>query len=353
MCDICLVDATGDLIDGNFYVAILAGGSGKRLWPLSRQNVPKQFISLDGNKTLLENTIERVLPLVEPKNLLIVTTKMHEERVQKLVDSTGYRILTEPSSRNTAAAVLFTVMKLLEENHEATICFVPSDHSIQNNQSFTSLLAYASRCADQYNKIIMLGVKPTFASTGYGYINVVSKISQQLCEIQSFHEKPNAKVAQEYIHSETMLWNTGILCAKAKVLLAEFNKHAPNIVQAMESFFDGACIYEEIPCISIDKALLEKTDTLAVVPACFAWSDIGSLEAFIAASCIIGGNASKIVHYNSYDNVVKATNKLVVLKNVQGLCIIETDDVLFITQRIDEHGDVIDYLKNSGHEHYL
>ena len=393
------------------HIVIMAGGSGKRLWPLSRSGKPKQFIKFNSEKTLLEETVDRVKNIFENQKILVVTAKNFENFVDRLVGDSIDKIIVEPESKNTAPAVLYSCLNLQADSDDVVI-FLPSDHHITDFKKFRESIEQSARSASETNGIILVGIKPTYPATGYGYIeiNLDNNIkTKTYFEVEKFHEKPNITLAQKYFNSKNMLWNSGIICAKFSVLLDAYKNLFPsldtlsshlcassstrderdnNVVQVNKNFVNlceersfvsdskfstplvpsvfcndneeksiEGCeckyIYNIIPEISFDYAILEKTKNLNVIKADFSWSDIGTLDVFIAAKKDIN-NKENLVSIESENNLVEVQNKLVVLVGIHDLCIVETDDVLLISTKkdIDKVKDVISELNSSGKKEY-
>lgn len=336
------------------YGVILAGGSGKRLWPLSRMKKPKQFIPLHHNKTLLESTIDRINPLASKGCVWVVTTEEHQKSVRHYGAHNVDKILSEPDSRNTAPALLMTALEIYKENPDAIIFFVPADHYIPDNTLFRSSLMHAITHASNNDNIVLLGIQPHRPSTEYGYIEYCDQITDHVFKVKNFHEKPNSATASKYLSLDTMLWNTGIFCAKASLFIEEFTKHTPSLVENMHKALNKQIPYSQLPEDSFDKAVLEKSDKCVVVPSCFKWSDVGNLEQFILAKQE-KIESDKIISHKSTNNLVDSPNKLTVLIDVHDLCIIETDDVLLISRKseTDSVKDVISTLKANGFTRYI
>lgn len=321
--------------ENNIYGIILAGGSGKRLWPLSRIKKPKQFITLHDDKTLLENTIDRIRPLVTENNLWIVTTKNYIDAVETNGGKIADVILAEPASRNTAPALLMTILDIYKKTPDAVLFFVPADHYIPDNILFRSYLNQAIKYASNNDNIVLLGIQPHRAATEYGYIEYAEQLEEQIFRVNSFHEKPNHKIATEYLGMDTMLWNTGIFCAKASVFIEEFKKYSPELFKQMQDFSVGKGNYQDIKDEAFDTAVLEKSDKCTVVPSCFKWSDVGNLEQFLIAKQE-KEDSSKIVSHKSTNNIVDIyDDKMVVLIDVHDLCLVETSDILLISRRTE------------------
>lgn len=336
------------------FGVVMAGGGGKRLWPISRVEKPKQFISIHDDKALLECTLDRILPLVSPGKMWVVTTQEHEPAVIQYGNKKIDRIVSEPAPRNTAPAILTTILDIYANNPEAILFFVPADHYIPNSVLFRASLKHAIDYAACDEALVLIGIQPHRPATEYGYIEYGVRLSTAAFSVKSFHEKPIAEVAEQYLKVDTMLWNTGIFCGKVSVFIEAFKKHAPKLYEEVLEYRMGLRAYSDISEESFDKAVLEKTEKCAVVPAGFKWSDVGNLEQFLIARHEKKSPES-IIAYKASNNLIDGTDKLVVLIDVHDLCVIETQDVLLISRRseTDKVKDVLEMLKKEGLDYYL
>ncbi len=339
------------------YIVILAGGKGERLWPLSREKRPKQLLSFCNDLSLLEQTINRVKSLVSKERLWIVTTEQQQKQITQMVGSKVGTILTEPESRNTAPAILLTCLKIAEQDKDAVISFVPADHFITQDDIFRDNLKNALDFSAHHDGITLLGLKPDWAATGYGYIEFEQKKEalEKPQKVVRFHEKPSTKTAQLYLMLPNMLWNIGVFCAKVSTFLHEYQQAAPRIVSAIQNYLENKTSYEKCENISIDHAVLEKSSNTYVLPVSFIWSDVGNLDTFLSLHAQYKDVSAHTVTINSQNNVVNVNNKLVALIGVENLCIVETDDVLLIAQRdqTDKVKQVLSLLRTKNNEHYL
>ena len=225
---LCLLSFTcntfGTEMKPTIYCGILAGGSGLRLWPLSRQAKPKQLLTLGSDATLLEQAVDRIYPLTRKEHIWISTTKQHEKAIVKTVEKRVGRVLVEPASRNTGPAILLCCMQMYKQDPDAIIVFLPADPFIPKCDwpKFRDFLAHAIDHASHHDEIVLFGVRPTHAAAGYGYIEFDPKQvkeNQAPYKVTRFREKPSAEVAQQYVESGNKLWNVSIFCAKAKTFL--------------------------------------------------------------------------------------------------------------------------------------
>ncbi|MEY3866479.1 MAG: hypothetical protein RLZZ338_370 [Cyanobacteriota bacterium] len=268
-----------------FIPVILAGGKGERFWPLSRKERPKQFLSLDGSgKSLLQGTADRLLGLSEGWNgLWVVTSALLATGVsQQLPQLPQENLLAEPEGRDTAPAIAWTTWEVAKRyGEDAVIGFFPADHWIGEPEVFEETLKAATTLAIEKDAIVTLGVKPSYASTGYGYIEQGEEIGTfngfPAYRVARFTEKPDRDTAQEFVTSGKFSWNGGIFVFRVGVVLAELRQYAPEMMALLET--KGIEAYGELPKISIDYALMEKTQKAYILPVAFSWDDLGDWNA--------------------------------------------------------------------------
>lgn len=264
---------------------ILAGGKGERFWPLSRKDRPKQFLSLDGSgRSLLQATADRLLPMTNGWDGLWVITASHlaDGVRQQLPDLPEENLLVEVEGRDTAPAVAWTTLEIARRYGEnAIVGFFPADHWIGDVEAYHDTLRAAVELADQLGAIATLGITPTYPSTGYGYIEQGGKVglfgSHPGFKVSRFTEKPDRPTAEGFLSSGRFSWNSGMFIFKAGVVLNELRTHAPEILEPLEQ--EGPSVYPTLPKLSVDYALMEKTDKAAVLPVTFSWDDLGDWNA--------------------------------------------------------------------------
>ncbi|MFH7024991.1 MAG: mannose-1-phosphate guanylyltransferase [Heteroscytonema crispum UTEX LB 1556] len=269
----------------SLFPVILAGGKGERFWPLSRLNRPKQFLSLDGSsRSLLQATSDRLLNLAGGwENLWVITSSQIAQGVQEqLPELPSGNLLIESQGRDTAAAVAWTSLEIKKRyGEEAIIGFFPADHWIADQEAFADTLSAATQLAASTAAIVTLGIKPTFPSTGYGYIEQGEKIGSfndlPAYRVNRFTEKPDRETAETFLSTGCFSWNSGMFIFRAGVVLNELHIHAPEIIEPLEQH--GPDIYPELPKKSIDYALMEKTTLAYVLPVDFGWDDLGDWNA--------------------------------------------------------------------------
>lgn len=349
---------------------ILSGGAGTRLWPLSRQLNPKQFLKLFGDRTMLQQTMERLkgLPCTVP---FIVCNEEHRFLAgEQLIESgiNDFAIILEPVPRNTAPAIALAAIHAIRHDGNALLLVLPADHIIADAVAFRKAVMDALPSAESGGRLVTFGVVPRHPETGYGYIQRGTKQGCNIFEVASFTEKPDEETAKEYTDSGEYYWNSGMFLFKAKTYLEELQRHAPKVYEACskamkktEKDLDFIRIdtetFEASPSISIDYAVMEKTDLASVVPLDAGWSDIGSWTALRevcskdAEGNILEGDVKVIDTKNS---LVRAENRFVATVGISDLVVVETKDAVLVAHRdhVQKIKDLVEDIKHSGrHEH--
>ncbi len=322
---------------------ILAGGKGLRLWPESRQQRPKQLCKFINNRSMLDNTIDRLAAAGASKIIIITSDDLLtgiEEVVEDRPDAYMIEVLTEPEGKNTAPAVGLVLARLQQEDPDEILGFFPADHHISDARAFSESMRRAVLAAQQ-GHIATIGIAPDRPETGYGYIEKTKwEIGEigDVFEVNSFREKPDLSTAQSYLSSGQYVWNAGIYVGSTGVLTQEFETHLPDIYEKISSGFDAyLSSYADLPSISLDYGIAEKSNRMAVVPADFGWCDLGSWNALADIhekddmSNVCTG--SDIVILDSHNCVVKQTGKTIVLYGVQDTLVVETDDIILVSNR--------------------
>jgi mannose-1-phosphate guanylyltransferase len=323
----------------------MAGGKGTRFWPESTRHHPKQYLKLMSDKTLLEETCERFEQLVPVDQRFIVTVseqkKLCTESASGKINSNG--IILEPSGRNTAPCILLSLAYLLKNGatENDVLAIVPSDHVILNQSGFQNTLKKAFEFCVNENEIVTIGITPHFPHTGFGYIQKGELVNAEAFKVSRFKEKPHFELAKEYIKSGEYLWNAGMFVAPIKVLLEEFQKHAPEMFKyfgelknCISDIDNLKSVYEKIPADSLDYAIMEKSSRVSVIPAQFDWNDLGSWDAL--ASVINETHGNTVVKsdgqffLNSTDNIIYAPDKFVSLINMEKHIIVVNDKVVLV-----------------------
>ena len=331
------------------YGIILAGGSGSRLWPLSRELCPKQLLNITGEKSLLQATFERLQHLMPDENILNITNTKHLANVRMQLKDyyAAPLILSEPVSKNTAPAAAVSVKYICEnKNSNDIILVVPSDHLIHDIQKFTEAIEKGKQLAEQ-GFVVTFGVEPSYCETGFGYIKTSEKIDDGF-KVEKFVEKPDSATAQKYLQDKTMFWNSGIFMFKPSVFFNELKEHAPEIFEIIEKidFKNSEEIpfveFDKMPNISLDYALMEKSDNLAMIKLESDWKDVGSWDAIYDISRKDkDGNVfvGHVLDEDSKNSLVYSSSKLVATIGLEDVVLVETEDAILACSK-DKTQDV-------------
>lgn len=320
-------------INNEIYTIILCGGIGERLWPYSTPKMPKPLIPFIENKSLLEHTLNRCKVIT---NKIWITTQIDQkEEVAKIAGNEVEKILIEPSTKNTAAAILLSALELYDQNPEAVIAFLPSDAYIKDYLNFSEYIKIAAAYSYKSNQICLFGLEPKFAATGYGYIEIGEVLNNKfkIYKTNKFHEKPTKQIAEKYLAENNKLWNVGIFVGKVITFIEEFKRHAPDIyfkILQYKKTYDQN-IYDSIIPISFDCAIVEKSHKINVILVNFDWYDVGNLETFLTLKS--KEKNQNIIELDSSNNLVDIKNKIVALIGVNDLCIVEQNNALVIVHR--------------------
>ncbi|WP_457678124.1 mannose-1-phosphate guanylyltransferase/mannose-6-phosphate isomerase [Thermovibrio sp.] len=331
-------------------VGILAGGAGTRLFPLSREKYPKQFIKLFSEESLFQSTLKRASFISDGDGIFVLTSKNYKFMVLDQAEEVGFKlnhkrnIVLEPCRRNTAPALALFVRHLLELGvpEEESVIVMPSDHFIKPDGAFKQLKEEIEALTSK-GFILTFGIKPTKPETGYGYIEVGEEISGKGYKVKRFVEKPSVEKALEYLSAGNYLWNAGIFAFTLKTFKEELKKHSPEIYEvvfALPTIEDVVKSFDTLPDISVDYALMEKTDRAAVIPCDFTWSDVGSWDSvYELFPKDEGGNVlkGKVLVRKSKDSLIfnadEDQGRLIVGLGVDDLLIVGTKDVTLVAKR--------------------
>lgn len=356
--------------DRQAHAVILAGGSGSRLWPLSRQNLPKQFLSLDGDTSLLQTTIDRLSPLIGAKQVLIVTQEAHAkgEAYHALLP---YQTLFEPVARNTAPAIALAAAYLTADGSDPIMVVLPADHIIKEAARFREHLDIAIAAAES-GKLVTFGIQPIRPDTGFGYIKAHRGDTPDVWDVDRFTEKPDAVTAEKFLKEGGYYWNSGMFVWRASVILEQIRRHLPAVDQVIQDIiaesrkagtFQQAVEkhFAAMPSISIDYGVLERSSRVSLIPCDIGWNDVGSWQAVheIAAKDA-NGNAlqGNVVALDCKNSLIRAEKRLVAAIGVEDLCVIETADAVLIsrsdqTQRVREVVDVLHQRGSTEHVYHV
>jgi mannose-1-phosphate guanylyltransferase/mannose-6-phosphate isomerase len=330
----------------------MAGGSGERLWPLSRQNKPKQLLAIE-NESLLGSTIERISSLVRQENIWVVTTEQQLEEIASLVQDMAGLVTVEPLSRNTGPAILLSCLALQAQDADALVMVLPSDHYMAKTKDFGEFLLHALDSAEKQQRIVSIGVKPSYPVQGYGYIEYDTKKTEFPYKVKKFIEKPTEKRLEALMKKPNVLWNTGMFCAPVRVIIEEFEKYAPDVFNAVKAHWIDGAPYEDVPAIAIDYAIMEKSKRTSVLPANFIWCDVGNLATFMSLRS--QQHEVDVIEVDSDNNLIDVQKNLVALIGVEDMCIVQTEDILLIAKRseTDKVKLVLETLRHNSFDEYL
>jgi mannose-1-phosphate guanylyltransferase len=369
-----------------FAPVILAGGSGTRFWPRSRRSRAKQVLALDGERTMIQQTLDRLLPLTAAQDVWVITNTLLEGVIaEQLPELPQGKILSEPVARNTAPACALAAFLLEPTAPDAVIGIFPSDHVVGNVERFAEVIRAGVALAASGERIVVLGVPPTRAETGYGYIELGAVLDSgavpcgevQTRRVKRFTEKPDRARAEEFVAARNYSWNGGIFLWSARTLANAIREHCPAMAPLLEKIAAAygsaefervfAEVYPQCENISIDYAVLEPRSSkgemgseIYCLPADFAWNDIGSWAALDEhrahgeqeeVNVCDGGDGAPVV-INAKGNYVYAPGKAIALVGVSDLVVVETDDALLITtrERSQDVGKVVAELKARGRD---
>ncbi|MCB1184198.1 mannose-1-phosphate guanylyltransferase [bacterium] len=350
------------------FCIIMAGGRGTRFWPLSRTARPKQLQALAGERSLLRETFERVVPLVGPDRVLVVTSGPQGAATRaELPELASDRIIVEPVGRNTAPCAVLGMGLAGRLAPEAPVALLPADHAIPDADTFRTQLARAFALAAADRTVVTFGIAPDRAETGYGYLETAD-VAGDVREGVAFVEKPDLATAGEYVRSGRHFWNSGMFVWHPDHFRAEAEAHVPDVVrrlapavaaQGTESF--AAALedaYRDCPADSIDFAVMEKLARFRVLPAAFRWSDLGSWDAWAASAAALDGTnrgRADLLAIDATGNIVRGERRLVALLGVDDLIIIDTDDALLVCRKADAQRikEVIARLETEGRDELL
>jgi mannose-1-phosphate guanylyltransferase len=352
---------------------IMAGGKGERFWPKSRTSLPKQFLNISGNKSMMQQTIARLEKLIPITQIFVVTNELYAELIQAQIPHLPHEnIIIEPVGRNTAPCVGLASIIIEERFPDSTMVVLPSDHIIQNEQGFIQIIQTAIQFADEHNDIVTLGIPPTYPETGYGYIECseeVQKLNElDIHKVNKFVEKPDLQTAEAYLISGNYLWNSGIFVWKTSVIRQHIKELMPNmhdVLETMKAGFERGDMkdtikqeFHKMPDQSIDYGIMEKVEQIHVIPCLFGWDDVGSWTALERINDldengnVIRGN---ILNLDTKGCIIESNGKLIATLGVSNLIIVETDDVTLICSKdkAPELKSLIKELKIQKLEQYL
>lgn len=354
------------------HPVVLSGGSGSRLWPLSRQNQPKQFLALIGDRSLFQETVLRASRLPGMQSPVTVCSEDHRfmvgEQLQEVgIDNGG--ILLEPMARNTAPAIALAALHLIRDDADATMLVMPADHLIEDEQAFRDAVVRAAALAQQ-GWLVTFGIHPDYPETGYGYIRQGEELEPGGFRVERFVEKPDLATAERYVAEGTYAWNSGMFMFKARRYLDELRQLTPGILETAQAAYNAATLdldfirvektaFAASPNDSIDYAVMEKTSHAAMVPVSCGWSDIGSWSSLWAAAARDGdGNRHEgdVLSIDTRNSLVRASERrMIATIGVEDLVIVDTPDATLVARkdRVQDVKKIVDLIKGAGRQEHL
>ena len=352
------------------HAVIIAGGSGTRFWPKSRENLPKQLLNISGQETLIQNTVGRISSIISAENIWVITNEQHAFETCYQLKKMGFppsQLLTEPIARNTAAAIGYSAKILSQRNPDAIMAVFPADHVITTIEPFLKLLKQAETIANE-NHLVTLGIKPTSPETGYGYIKQGKAIEENSFKVDRFIEKPDKLTAEKYLKEGSYYWNSGIFVWKVSTLLNEISLYLPKLHEQLEELTSntapikgkypyqklsesGKKIFHSLESVSIDHGVMEKSTNVAVLPAEIGWNDVGTWTSLAEISKndshgnVINGN---VVSVENSDSIIQAENRLVAALGLKGIIVVDTPDALLVCpkERAQDVKKIVEQIKS-------
>lgn len=350
---------------------IMAGGRGERFWPKSRQNLPKQFLSLTNDgKTMLQLTVDRILPLVELEDIYIVTNRDYQSLIcEQLPGIPAQNILCEPAGRNTAPCIGLGAIHIAQKYDDALMLVLPSDHLIKDTLTFTDILSEACEIAAMQQNLVTIGITPNYPETGYGYIKLDKSAScRHAFAVDRFVEKPHYELAKEYVDSGEYFWNSGMFVWKVSSIIHNLRTYLPAMYQGLLeiklSIGTSAetavleAVFPTLEAISIDYGIMEKAQHIYILPGAFGWDDVGSwlaierVKTADPANNTITGNAILV---NSTGCIIEGGDKLIAAVGLKNVIIVDAGDAVLVCSK-DAAGDirkVLEELRNTERTEYL
>lgn len=343
---------------------IMAGGRGERFWPRSRKNMPKQFFSFTNNNvTMIQQTVNRILKLVDIEDIYISTNQEYVDIVkEQLPGIPESNILYEPFARNTAPCIALAAMHINKKYGDAYMIVLPSDHLIKYNEMFTYTLSDACAIAKEDGNLVTIGITPTQPETGYGYIRFNNKRETigrySAFKVDGFVEKPDIEKAKEFLSTGNHLWNSGMFIWKVSSILKNFHQHLPDILSGAEKIRQaiGTDVYDNVlleefsrfDSISIDHGIMEKADNIYVVPGSFGWDDVGSWLAIGRINKtddynnVVNGN---VITIDTKNSIIQGETKLIAVVGADDLIVVDTEDAILICNK-NQAGSIKNVLEN-------
>jgi len=358
------------------FAVIMAGGSGTRFWPLSREKTPKQLLKIGGADTMVQQTVERVLPLIPQEHLFFVTNEglapdIRAQVRERFGGAWDRNFILEPVARNTAPAIGLAALHVRRIDPEGVMVVLAADHVIKDGPAFRSCLAVAERAA-RSGYLVTIGIRPNRPETGYGYIKAGAGCPEQgldgVLRVERFVEKPDLRTAQGYVADGGYYWNSGMFVWKASAVLAEMERHLPSLSAGLQRIEKSIGtedlartvqdVFAAIEPVSVDYGLMERTDRAAVVPADMGWSDVGSWTALEEVADkdpdgnVVTGN---VIDIGSADSVLYADQRVVATIGLRGMIVVDTPDATLVCSksRAQDVKQIVDELKRRRAEEHV
>lgn len=360
----------------NYYAVILAGGGGTRLWPKSRRSNPKHLLKLYGEKTMVQQTFDRISPLIPKERIFLITLKNYVEDIKnQLPELLDENIIAEPQGKNTALAMGLASYVIRKQNPGAVIINLAADQLVEKEDIFREVIAEALSVAGSSEYIVSVGIKPSFPHTGLGYIKTGEKLNISenfpVYKSEGFKEKPDLKTAQTFLNSGNYLWNANLYCWSVKNITEAFKEYAPDLSNNLNDIFVSldtpeeenviSNIYEKAENVQIDVAVSEKVKNLVVIPGDFGWNDVGDWKVIYdtkpkdGQGNVIDNEGDLLLNINSENCLIEGNKKLIAMIGLKDIIIVDTKDALLICHK-DKTQDVkkvIEKLKEEKKEEYL
>ena len=355
------------------YGVIMAGGGGTRFWPLSRQKTPKQLLNLSGKELMVNEAIDRMASVVEKENIFIVT---NENQATAMKHAVGNRlptdnILAEPAARNTAACIGYAAVEILRKHGDGVMIITPADHYIENVAALTAVFQNGLINAEMQDKLITIGLKPTFPSTGFGYIRYDLSSVDAAKPVISFREKPDEDTAKKYLKAGDYVWNSGMFIWKASLILNKLKEYCPDIYEDLCTIAESMntpeekktidSIYPRIRKISVDYAVMEPSASsgdVLVIPAECGWNDVGSWDMMDVLhepdsnqNVFIGD----VLGIDVTDSVIYSTGRMIAAVDIDNIVVVETADAVMVCRKDKAQNvkKIVDALNEAGRQELL
>jgi mannose-1-phosphate guanylyltransferase len=334
---------------------IMAGGTGKRFWPLSTDEHPKQLLKLFSDKSMLRETVERILPLIPIENIYIATNIVQADAIiQEIPMLPKENLIIEPAFKDTAAAIGFSSLYIQRRQHDATLVVLASDHLVMDKEAFIETVKIGASEAEYNRDIITLGIRPTRPEIGYGYIKVNQEIElQKIYNVEKFLEKPKLEQAKEYFEAKTYLWNSGMFIFSVKTIMREIKKHMPKhyrVLKNIQFYIDQnlsgtllaektRLLFDDFERLSIDYGVMEKSNHVKVIPSEFGWNDVGSFTAYEDVYDKDEDNnivlKSDFKSVDSHGNIVLTDNLEIKAVGLKDMIVVQSGDKLLICNKYE------------------